>query len=47
VAGVVDVDIPRERLLAAADTAMAAIRWLAVNADTRLLAEQIVSELVG
>jgi DNA polymerase III delta prime subunit len=37
--------IPREKLLAAADQAMAAIRWLTVNADTRLLAEMIVSEL--
>lgn len=37
--------IPREKLLAAADTAMAAIRWLGVNADTRLLAEGIVAEL--
>ncbi|MDQ3282474.1 MAG: hypothetical protein M3Q69_13820 [Acidobacteriota bacterium] len=38
--------IPREKLLAAADQAMAAIRWLNVNADTRLLAEMIVAELV-
>ncbi|HEY0156432.1 MAG TPA: hypothetical protein VGF28_03990 [Thermoanaerobaculia bacterium] len=38
--------IPREKLLAAADQAMAAIRWLGVNADTRLLAEMIVAELV-
>lgn len=37
--------IPREKLLAAADQSMAAIRWLTVNADTRLLAEMIVSEL--
>jgi DNA polymerase III delta prime subunit len=37
--------IPREKLLAAADTAMAAIRWLAVNADARLLVEQIVAQL--
>ena len=37
--------IPREKLLAAADQAMAAIRWLTVNADTRLLAEMVVSEL--
>lgn len=39
--------IPRERLLAAADAAMAAIRWLQVNADTRLLAESVVAALVG
>jgi hypothetical protein len=38
--------IPRERLLAAADAAMAAIRWLAVNADVRLLAESVVAPLV-
>jgi hypothetical protein len=39
--------IPRERLLAAADASMAAIRWLAVNADVRLLAESVVAPLVG
>lgn len=38
--------IPRERLLAAADSSMAAIRWLTVNADVRLLAESIVATLV-
>jgi DNA polymerase-3 subunit delta' len=37
--------IPRERLLAAADATMAAIRWLAVNADARLLVEGIVANL--
>ena len=37
--------IPRERLLAAADAAMAAIRWLTVNADARLLVETIVAEI--
>jgi len=37
--------IPREKLLAAADTAMAAIRWLVVNADVRLLVEGIVAQL--
>lgn len=39
--------IPRERLLAAADAAMAAIRWLTVNADARLLAESAVCELLA
>ncbi|HKR62509.1 MAG TPA: DNA polymerase III subunit [Thermoanaerobaculia bacterium] len=39
--------IPRERLLAAADAAMAAIRWVGVNADVRLLAESVVAALVG
>jgi Fis family transcriptional regulator len=38
--------IPRERLLAAADQALASIRWLTVNADVRLLAENVVAELV-
>ena len=37
--------VPTEKLLAAADTAMAAIRWVAVNADVRLLAEGVVAEL--
>ena len=39
--------IPRERLLAAADAAMAAIRWLGVNADARLVVEQVVAALVA
>ena len=34
------------RLLAAADGAMAALRWLIVNADARLLVEQALAELV-
>jgi len=37
--------IPNDKLLAAADTAMASIRWLNVNADTRLLAESVVAAL--
>lgn len=37
--------IPAPKLLAAADTAMAAIRWVTVNADVRLLAESVVAEL--
>lgn len=37
--------IDREKLLAGADAAMAAIRWLGVNADVRLLAESIVAAL--
>ncbi len=37
--------IDRDRLLAAADTALAAIRWLTVNADVRLLVEQIVATI--
>ncbi|MFZ2493926.1 MAG: DNA polymerase III subunit [Thermoanaerobaculia bacterium] len=39
--------IPREKLLAAADASLAAIRWMNVNADARLLAEKVVAELVG
>ncbi|HEX8171120.1 MAG TPA: DNA polymerase III subunit [Thermoanaerobaculia bacterium] len=38
--------VPPIRLLAAADASLAAIRNLAVNADVRLLAEQVVSALV-
>jgi DNA polymerase III delta prime subunit len=40
------LQIPKERLLAAADAAMAAIRWLGVNADPRMLVEQALAELV-
>ena len=39
--------IPHQRLLAAADASMAAIRWLTVNADIRLLVESVVAELVA
>lgn len=39
--------IPRERLLAAADSSMAAIRWLGVNADARLVTEQVVAALIA
>jgi len=46
VAGRVPLAIERERLLAAADATMAAMRWLTVNADPRLLAEQALAELV-
>ena len=37
--------IPTAKLLAAADAALGSIRWLNVNADARLLAEKIVTEL--
>jgi len=40
------IAIPKEKLLAASDTALAAIRWLAVNADPRMLAEQVLANLV-
>jgi DNA polymerase-3 subunit delta' len=46
VAGRVPLGIERERLLAAADTSMAAIRWLGVNADARMLVEQALAPLV-
>lgn len=39
--------IPREKLLAAADAALGAIRWLNVNADGRLVVEQVVAALVA
>jgi DNA polymerase III delta prime subunit len=39
--------IAADRLLAAADTAMAAIRWLTVNADVRLLAESVIATLAA
>jgi hypothetical protein len=38
--------IPRERLLSAADAAMAALRGLVVNADPRLAIEKAVAQLV-
>lgn len=47
VAGRVPLSIDRDRLLAAADATTAAIRWLAVNADARMLVEQALAELVG
>jgi len=37
--------VSQERLLAAADAALAAIRWLSVNADVRILAESVVCAL--
>ncbi|HET7435253.1 MAG TPA: hypothetical protein VFN10_11145 [Thermoanaerobaculia bacterium] len=39
--------IPNDRLLAAADVAMAAIRALGVNADVRLVVEQVVAALIA
>ena len=39
--------IPRERLLAAADASLAAINWLKVNADAKLVVEQVVAALVA
>jgi hypothetical protein len=47
VAGRVPLRIDRARLLAAADAAMAAARWLQVNADPRMLVEQALAELVA
>ena len=46
-AGRVDrVTISPDKLLAAADGTMAALRWLTVNADARLMVEQALSALV-
>jgi DNA polymerase-3 subunit delta' len=47
VAGRVPLKIERDRLLAAADATMAAVRWLQVNADPRMLVEQALAELVA
>jgi len=47
VAGRIDIPIEKERLLAAADATLAAVRWLAVNADSRLLIEQALAQLVA
>ena len=46
VAGRLPLRIDNSRLLAAADATSAAIRWLAVNADARLLAEQALAPLI-
>lgn len=42
-----NVDLDTGRLLAAADGTMAALRWLIVNADARLLVEQALASLVS
>ena len=46
VAGRVPLPIEPARLLAAADATTAAIRWLTVNADPRMVVEQALAELV-
>jgi hypothetical protein len=46
-AGRVPLTIEPNRLLAAADASLAAIRWLQVNADPRMLVEQALAELVA
>ncbi len=46
VAGRLSLSIDQERLLAAAGATTAAIRWLNVNADARMLVEQALAELV-
>ena len=46
VAGRIEVPVPRERLLAAADAMMSATRWLVVNADPKMLIEEALAELV-
>jgi len=47
VAGRVPLAIDHGKLLAAADAVTAAIRWLTVNADARMLVEQALAELVA
>jgi DNA polymerase-3 subunit delta' len=47
VAGRVPLAIEHDRLLAAADVTIAAVRWLTVNADARMLVEQALAELVA
>ncbi len=46
VAGRVPIGLDKTRLLAAADATSTAIRWLAVNADARMLAEQALAPLI-
>ena len=46
VAGRFPLSIEKAKLLAAADATTAAIRWLTVNADARMLVEQALAELV-
>ena len=47
VAGRIELPIARERLLASADAIVTGMRWLAVNADARMLIEQALAPLVG
>jgi len=47
VAGRIDVALPRERLIAAADAIVSNMRWLAVNADARMLIEQSLAPLIA
>lgn len=46
VAGRLPLRLDKNRLLASADATSAAVRWLAVNADARLLAEQAIAPLI-
>ncbi|HYS52402.1 MAG TPA: AAA family ATPase [Thermoanaerobaculia bacterium] len=45
-AGRIDVPIPRQKLLAAADAIVFNTRWLVVNADPRMLVEQGLAQIV-
>ena len=47
VAGRIEVSIDRDKLIAAADAMVGNIRWLAVNADARMLVEESLAPLVG
>jgi DNA polymerase III gamma/tau subunit len=46
-AGRVNVQLPREKLLAAADGVVFNTRWLIVNADARMLVENGIAPLAG
>src|SRR5712691_10429311 len=45
-AGRVDISLPKEKLLAAADAIVFGTRWLVVNADPRMLVEQGLAPLI-
>lgn len=47
VAGRIDLPIEKERMLAAADALITGTRWLAVNADAKMLVEQALSNLLA
>jgi DNA polymerase-3 subunit delta' len=46
-AGRIEISVPREKLLAAADAIVFNTRWLVVNADARMLVENGLASLTG
>ena len=46
-AGRIEISVPREKLLAAADAIVFNTRWLIVNADARMLVENGLASLAG